>query len=68
MYELVRQNKRKEFFIADSKKMAAVCELESPFNEYDVQAFVVSKSSPVLDSLDDVRWLRSDKFLELIAE
>ncbi|MCH8909947.1 MAG: hypothetical protein IH867_04325 [Chloroflexi bacterium] len=66
LYELVRQNERKEFFVADSKRMAVECELESPFDEYAVQVFVVSKSSPILDSLDDVRWLRADKFLELI--
>ena len=62
----MRQNERKEIFVADSKRMAVECELESPFDEYAVQVFVVSKSSPILDSLDDVRWLRADKFLELI--
>lgn len=68
LYELVRQNERKDLFVADPKRMAVECELESPFDEYAVQAFVVSKSSPILDSLDDVRWLRADKFLELIEE
>ena len=66
LYELVRQNERKTFVLSNPELMTAECHLESPFDEYDVQAFIVSKCSPILDSLEDVRWFRADNFLELI--
>lgn len=68
LYELVRQHERKDFFSSGSKRMITECALASPLDEYSVQAFVVSKYSPILDALDDVRWLRADRFLELIKD
>ena len=66
LYEFNRQTERKELFKNDHQRMHKECSLKSPFSEYTIEAFIVSKSSPILDSFDDIKWMRADFFTEYV--
>lgn len=66
LYELVRQADRLQFFKANSEHMAKQCRLVKSVDNYRIEAFIVSKSMPIVSRLGEVFWMRDDEFMKML--